>query len=131
MRRSLFALAFIAAALTVTPSVHAQKLSTQPLSVYSARRHALADSLKGGWALVFAATEPVLDFDPYRQNPDFYYLTGWNEPGAALVVAPGYALCALHEVYGGRWYGTAMRALGILAIHVATLGAFASIALCR
>ena len=50
---------------------------------------------------------------------------------AALVVAPGYALCALQEVYGGRWYGTAVRAFGILAIHVATLGAIASIALCR
>jgi Xaa-Pro aminopeptidase len=23
---------------------------------------------------------------PYRQDEDFYYLTGWNEPGAALVV---------------------------------------------
>ncbi len=96
MRRSLFALALIAAALTVTPPLPAQKLSTQPLSVYSARRHALADSLKGGWALVFAATEPVLDFDPYRQDPDFYYLTGWNEPGAALVVAPAEPATADH-----------------------------------
>ncbi len=23
---------------------------------------------------------------PYRQDSDFYYLTGWNEPGAALMV---------------------------------------------
>jgi Xaa-Pro aminopeptidase len=23
---------------------------------------------------------------PYRQDPDFYYLTGWNEPGAALFI---------------------------------------------
>ena len=28
----------------------------------------------------------MLDFDPYRQNSDFYYLTGWNEPGAALLI---------------------------------------------
>ena len=23
---------------------------------------------------------------PYRQDSDFYYLTGWNEPGAALMI---------------------------------------------
>lgn len=48
---------------------------------------ALAAAMKGGVAVLFAAPEPLLDFDPYRQNEDFYYLTGWNEPGAALLVA--------------------------------------------
>jgi Xaa-Pro aminopeptidase len=28
----------------------------------------------------------VLDFDPYRHDSDFYYFTGWNEPGAALLI---------------------------------------------
>jgi len=28
----------------------------------------------------------LLDFMPYRQDEDFYYLTGWNEPGAALLI---------------------------------------------
>ena len=51
---------------------------------------ALAERLQGGVAVLFAAPEPVLDFMPYRQDSDFYYLTGWNEPGAALmIVAPG------------------------------------------
>jgi Xaa-Pro aminopeptidase len=36
--------------------------------------------------VLFAAEEPVLDFMPYRQDEDFYYLTGWNEPGAALLI---------------------------------------------
>ncbi len=36
--------------------------------------------------MLFAAEEPLLDFMPYRQDADFYYLTGWNEPGAALLV---------------------------------------------
>jgi Xaa-Pro aminopeptidase len=87
MRRILFALVL---GCTVLPCFHtasAQQLSKQPLSVYAARRHALAGTLNGGWALLFAAEEPQLDFDAYRQNPDFYYLTGWNEPGAALLVA--------------------------------------------
>ena len=66
-----------------------QGLAKQPASVYHARRMALAGELKGGIAILFAAEEPVLDFMPYRQDEDFYYLTGWSEPGAALmVVAP-------------------------------------------
>ncbi len=48
---------------------------------------ALGIRLHGGLAVLFAAKEPELDFDPYRQDPDFYYLTGWNEPGAALLIA--------------------------------------------
>ena len=36
--------------------------------------------------MLFAAEEPLLDFMPYRQDSDFYYLTGWTEPGAALMV---------------------------------------------
>jgi Xaa-Pro aminopeptidase len=27
-----------------------------------------------------------LDLGPYRQDSNFYYLTGWNEPGAALLI---------------------------------------------
>lgn len=53
---------------------------------YHARRVALGNELHGGVAILFAAEEPVLDFDPYRQDSDFYYLTGWNEPGAALMI---------------------------------------------
>ena len=66
------------------PPVHA--LEKQPSSDYRARRVALAAELQGGVAVLFAAEEPVLDFDPYRQDSDFYYLTGWTEPGAALLV---------------------------------------------
>ena len=47
---------------------------------------ALAAELQGGVAVLFAAEEPQLDFMPYRQDADFYYLTGWNEPGAALLI---------------------------------------------
>jgi Xaa-Pro aminopeptidase len=61
-------------------------LEKQPAATYHARRVALAQKLEGGAAIVFAAEEPVLDFSPYRQDEDFYYLTGWNEPGAALLI---------------------------------------------
>ncbi len=61
-------------------------LEKQPASVYHQRRIALAEKLHGGVAVLFAAEEPLLDFMPYRQDSDFYYFTGWTEPGAALVV---------------------------------------------
>jgi Xaa-Pro aminopeptidase len=62
-------------------------LEKQPASVYHARRVALAAQLHGGVAVLFAAEEPVLDLYSYRQDEDFYYLTGWSEPGAALLIA--------------------------------------------
>lgn len=61
-------------------------LEKQPSSDYHARRVALGNELRGGVAILFAAEEPIVDFDPYRQDSDFYYLTGWNEPGAALLI---------------------------------------------
>src|SRR5215469_9228399 len=63
-----------------------QALERQPAGDYHARRVALGNALHGGVAILFAAREPVLDFDPYRQDSDFYYLTGCNEPGAALLI---------------------------------------------
>lgn len=78
---------FLLVLCVATPLVSA--LEKQPASVYHQRRIALAEKLHGGVALMFAAEEPLLDFMPYRQDSDFYYLTGWTEPGAALlVIAP-------------------------------------------
>ncbi len=76
---------FAAALLLLAPlTVHAiEKVSN---AEYRARRVALAGKLKGGAALLFAADEPAVDFSPYRQDEDFYYFTGWNEPSAALLV---------------------------------------------
>jgi Xaa-Pro aminopeptidase len=64
----------------------AAALEKQPAPAYHGRRVALAQKLQDGVAILFAAEEPVLDFAPYRQDEDFYYLTGWNEPGAALMI---------------------------------------------
>jgi len=61
-------------------------LEKQPAAVYHARRVALAAHLQGGVAVVFAAYEPQMEYQDYRQDEDFFYLTGWNEPGAALLV---------------------------------------------
>jgi Xaa-Pro aminopeptidase len=79
-------LLLLLAVLVAAPGL--QALEKQPASVYHARREALAAKLHGGVAILFAAEEAQLDFDPYRQDENFYYLTGWNEPGAALVIVP-------------------------------------------
>ncbi|HYR51481.1 MAG TPA: Xaa-Pro peptidase family protein [Candidatus Dormibacteraeota bacterium] len=54
--------------------------------VYSARRAKLMKALGGGIAVLYARGEE--DADGYRQDSDFYYLTGLDEPGAVLVLAP-------------------------------------------
>ena len=61
-------------------------LERQPNATYQARREALAHQLHGGVALIFGNYEPTMEYQDYRQDEDFYYLTGWNEPGAALIV---------------------------------------------
>lgn len=58
----------------------------EPAVDYHARRIRLAEKLKGGAAILFAAYPPRSELLAYRQDSDFYYLTGWKEPGAALLV---------------------------------------------
>ena len=77
----------------------AHSLEKQAASEYHARRVALGARLRGGVAVLFAAEEPVLDFMPYRQDSDFYYLTGWTEPGAALLIAGDAAQAAGPHAY--------------------------------
>lgn len=84
MKNLRLVLVAVLAAIVCLPSIYA--IEKQPASAYHARRVALAQKLHGGVALLFAAEEPQLDLMPYRQDEDFYYLTGWNEPGAALLV---------------------------------------------
>jgi Xaa-Pro aminopeptidase len=62
-------------------------LERQPNPIYQARREALARELHGGVAVLFGNYEPAIEYQDFRQDEDFYYLTGWNEPGAALIVA--------------------------------------------
>ncbi len=82
----IFRLVALALFLVAFAFPTSQALEKQPASDYHARRVELGTALRGGVAILFAAEEPVLDFDPYRQDSDFYYLTGWNEPGAALLI---------------------------------------------
>jgi Xaa-Pro aminopeptidase len=74
-------------------------LDRQSGADYHARRVALSKKLiskdltkdlNGGVAVLFAATDsegPNAIYG-FRQDNDFFYLTGWAEPGAAVVVVP-------------------------------------------
>ncbi len=77
MKRTLIA-TFLIAGLRV--------YAADPLPDYHARRLRLAEKLKGGIAVLFAAPEPRSMLISYRQDSDFYYLTGWNQPSAALFI---------------------------------------------
>jgi Xaa-Pro aminopeptidase len=70
-------------------SCAAVALDRQPNADYRARRVALSHTTYGGVVLLFASTEEEgHDVTGFRQDEDFFYLTGWNEPGAALLIAP-------------------------------------------
>jgi len=71
-------------------------LDRQPSADYHTRRVHLSESLNQGVAVLFAAEEPITDFNPFRQDSDFYYLTGWNEPGAALLIEASSGADDLH-----------------------------------
>jgi Xaa-Pro aminopeptidase len=64
----------------------AHALDTVPKAEYRQRRVKLAAELHGGSALIVAAHEPPMEFQDYRQDEDFFYLTGSNEPGGALLI---------------------------------------------
>jgi Xaa-Pro aminopeptidase len=59
-------------------------------SVYLSRRAELRKALPNGIAVLFGRSEG--DSDDLRsgfyQEPNFYYLTGWNQPGAILMLDP-------------------------------------------
>src|SRR5579862_53845 len=62
------------------------------MAEYSKRRKALMQQIGStGIVILPAANEILRNGDavyPYRQNSDFYYLTGFDEPEAVLVLAP-------------------------------------------
>ncbi len=65
-------------------------IERQPNAVYRARREALARKANGRAILVFAAMESDVTeaLTGFRQDEDFWYLTGVNTPGAAVLIVP-------------------------------------------
>jgi Xaa-Pro aminopeptidase len=65
-------------------------LDRQPNADYRARRQGLSGKAKGGAILLFAPPEAEGPNAAYGYRPDsnFFYLSGWTEPGAAVLIAP-------------------------------------------
>lgn len=59
---------------------------------YTRRRRALADRVGRGVIALLGSTESEgrSGFTGFRQESNFFYLTGHEEPGAALLIAPGH-----------------------------------------
>jgi Xaa-Pro aminopeptidase len=82
IRRLLLLLAFL--------GVAASAAERQPSADYRARRVELAKAMSAdsGALVLFAPTEAEgpNDLFGFRQEDNFYYLTGWAEPGAAILI---------------------------------------------
>ncbi|MBV8489542.1 MAG: aminopeptidase P N-terminal domain-containing protein, partial [Candidatus Eremiobacteraeota bacterium] len=58
---------------------------------YAERRERSLQAFAGGVAVIPSARSLIRSNDtafPFRQNSDFFYLTGFDEPDALLVLAP-------------------------------------------
>jgi len=88
-RLFVFQVKFFAVPIFLFLGASASALDRQPNSDYHARREALAGKV-GGVIVLFAPMENEGPNDLYgfRQEDNFYYLSGSTEPGAALLIAP-------------------------------------------
>jgi Xaa-Pro aminopeptidase len=80
---------FVLSGLCLLAGHTALALDRQPNSDYRARREGLAKKV-GGTIVLFAPMESDGPNDIYgfRQEDNFYYLSGLTEPGAAFLIAP-------------------------------------------
>jgi Xaa-Pro aminopeptidase len=83
-----FLTSFLAGFFLLAAAQSSFAFERQPNSDYHARREALAKKV-GGVVVLFAATENDGPNDLYgfRQDDNFYYLSGISEPGVALLIA--------------------------------------------
>jgi len=88
--------------------------STELTPVYANRRRRLAEAVGEGIAVIPTAPERLRNRDshyPYRFDSHFYYLTGFTEPEAVLVLAAGKAILFCRErneereIWDGFRYG--------------------------
>jgi Xaa-Pro aminopeptidase len=105
MMRRLFLVLLALAALAASAT------ERQDNADYKARRVGLAKLMNGGTLLLFAPTESDGPNNLYgfRQEDNFYYLTGWAEPGAAVLISSNpYSevfFLADHNLIQEKWTG--------------------------
>ncbi len=85
--RLLLLAAAIAAIATAGPPVIGEERARE---LYRGRRAELRKSLANGVTVLFGESEHEAGdaLNGFFQEPNFYYLTGWSEPGAILMLLP-------------------------------------------
>lgn len=108
--------------------------------LYQKRRTLALEAFEGGIAVIPAANEILRNNDteyPFRQSSDFFYLTGFDEPDAVLVLAPEHPEHRVvifvrdrdpdMEIWNGRRLGPE-RAVETLGVDMAfSIGALADV----
>jgi Xaa-Pro aminopeptidase len=84
MLRGRLALSCFALIAAVASALHAERLG-YPAEEFTARRQALARSLGDGYVLLFGQTMPPAGIR-FRQDNDFYYVTGNEDLNAVLLM---------------------------------------------
>src|SRR6185295_17216181 len=77
--------------LWLAAALCAATLGSEPAaSPYTSRRAELRKALPDGVIVLFGRSESDPDDlrSGFYQEPSFYYLTGWSQPGAVLVLEP-------------------------------------------
>jgi len=101
MRRQPVALVMLLTCISLT----AQQI---PVDEYRERRAELRKALGDAVFIAFGKLESDGDIrSGFFQGADFYYLTGWNEPGAILVLTPKEDILLLprHNEQQEKWTG--------------------------
>jgi Xaa-Pro aminopeptidase len=62
---------------------------------YHSRRQALTTAIPQAVFVFFGGTQTKDDLARFYQEPNFYYLTGWKQPGATLLIDPHRAVLFL------------------------------------
>ncbi|MEO7713015.1 MAG: aminopeptidase P family protein [Gemmatimonadaceae bacterium] len=78
--------AFAALLPLLLPALLARPLSAQSTQEFERRRMQFATRVPDGVIVVLGAREPAQDYLSFSQAPSFNYLTGFEEPDAALVM---------------------------------------------
>jgi Xaa-Pro aminopeptidase len=77
-------IAFVAFCLCVFAGITAFGIEKEPLQEYRARRERLSQRIKGHAVVLRAA--PDQELVKFKQEQNFYYLTGFDEPNATLLL---------------------------------------------
>jgi Xaa-Pro aminopeptidase len=98
-------------------------LAAQSQQELAGRRQALAAKLSDGVLVALGAHEPAQDYISFYQSPSFYYLTGFKEPDAALVmvkkggrVSSATMFVRPRQPSSEVWTGTRLGVQGVAAL---------------